>query len=151
MSALQFDARSLEEITAECDAGRPEKESPIDLWQIATQLKHSPLTLTLTPCIDSVYCVMSALQFDARTLEEITAERDAGRPEEDLAARTMRDEGMFHYGNQPIRYDPWDLGEDWVPPAIAAAAEGKLYPDVRELQAREDAKQQAKRDALLDR
>jgi hypothetical protein len=38
-----------------------------------------------------------------------------------------------------------------VPPAIEAAEEGKLFPDVRELQAREDAKQQAKREALLDR
>ncbi|WIA08499.1 hypothetical protein OEZ85_007934 [Tetradesmus obliquus] len=90
-------------------------------------------------------------EFDSRTQEEIAAERDAGRPEEDLAARAMRDEDMFHYGNQPIRYDRWDTGDSWVPPAIEAAGEGKLFPDVRELQAREDAKRQAKRDALLDR
>jgi hypothetical protein len=102
-------------------------------------------------CTPASFAAAACLQFDTRTQEEIQAERDAGRPEEDLAARALRDEDMYHYGNQPIRYDRWDSGDSWVPPAIEAAAEGKLYPDVRELQAREDAKQQAKRDALLDR
>lgn len=102
-------------------------------------------------CYLPLVVTSAVLQFDSRTQEEIAAERDAGRPEEDLAARAMRDEDMFHYGNQPIRYDRWDTGDSWVPPAIEAAGEGKLFPDVRELQAREDAKRQAKRDALLDR
>lgn len=78
--------------------------------------------------------VCFCLQFDPRTQEEIHAERDAGRSEEDLAARAMRDEGLFTYGNQPIKYDRWDDGDDWIPPAFIveeAVAEGKPYPSVQ--------------------
>ncbi len=69
----------------------------------------------MSECFPS--CLFSLLlhQFDPRPLEEVHAERDALRSPEDLAARDMRDEGRFSYGNQPIRYDRWDAG---APPAL---------------------------------
>lgn len=53
--------------------------------------------------------VSAVLQFDSRSQCEINAERDALRAPEDLAARDMRDEGLPHYGDQPIRYDRYGI------------------------------------------
>ncbi|KAF8072596.1 hypothetical protein HT031_000256 [Scenedesmus sp. PABB004] len=93
-------------------------------------------------------------EFDGRSQAEVHAERDAGRAEEDLAARALRDEGLTYIAAQPIRYNRFDSGEDWVPPAIAAAAaaaEGRPVPSVRELQAQLDADAEAAAAALRER
>eukprot|EP00775_Hariotina_reticulata_P002565 gene2565-2867_t len=93
-------------------------------------------------------------EFDARSLEEIHAERDALRTPEDLAARDLRDEGLYTYGDQPISYDRWDSGDDWVPPGIVqaeAAAAGLPVPSVAELQQQELDRQAVRQEELQTR
>lgn len=115
---------------------------------------HAAVAPCVCSCFSPAPALLLSVQFDTRTQDEINAERDAGRTEEDLAARTMRDEGLFMYGNQPIKYDRWDDGDDWVPPAFTiaeAVAEGKPYPSMKQLQEQVEQQQQAKRQELLDR
>jgi hypothetical protein len=78
-------------------------------------------------------CCGFCLQFDTRTLQEIHAEHDAHRTDEDLAARQMRDEELPVYGDQPIKYDRYDPMEDWEPPFAAAAAAGQPIPSIEQL------------------
>jgi hypothetical protein len=64
----------------------------------------------------------------------------------------MRDEGRPFLGDQPVQYDRWDSGKDWVPPGAAVAdalARGERPLSVAELREAAAAAIQADVDAAL--
>jgi hypothetical protein len=95
-------------------------------------------------------CRLLHSQFDTRTQDEINAERDALRTEEDLAARQMRDENLPVYGDQPIQYDRYDDMLDWEPPFAAAAAAGQPIPSIEQLRQEVAARLEARRAELAE-